>query len=888
MMNKIQIGHQARASHYATVGEFKKAIEYYSKCTELPDVWRSLALAYSDIDDLENSISAFEKAAHNGDMKSVPWLVELLQAHRPHDPELPNLKRQLEEGVSSGNIDFIFSLGNLHLIGGEYEEALTFWSDYINLEHWLINRNIANILITRYLLLGHLIPAPLGPLETAEDAWKFFMDVNEKGFHAGEASALVDIGARFTQSAELDIFSSYSPVQFFDAYMDAAAKGHAESIIAAIYFANLYWDEIPDDSQLLQLVGEFGLTEFLEELDYRESSEELTAEYGAKFGTSSNQPDSVNPVGLIFERADAAQKSGDVFAEISAWIEGVGLGDENCFFNLGVALRRELGIVQNFFGSQGGEDKTWSALAKGIGASEHRPGRGPIHKMSMFLSANQLNNVRSTYGGRPTVQPESLNPGQESSIVKIRDLFEKCGFTYSLIDQNLIALPYGSDYGSFLILCELIEDEGKDLALIYTCLLTSKFDEDGNPIPGLSGVNKIQEKVLEILVRDQEVVFPGMMMMDIGTIFNSIPKEYEPTSFLNISKAKEYWSIIGASPATMYCEALPTKHEFEKVEFGYGVDIGLQSDHFETAIRAIMGSITGIVNVMSGMFEESEELFDLIFDYQTPTRFDNDVNIVEKSELAPLGSKIAQALLVYEEEDQNKRLEKLLELSAGGLRVARRVILDAVELTPSNIDVIAQTMLLETEIDENHPQLRDTLNSIGWRYREFGESEKALEFFEKAANLGSGNALANLNWQLLSTGEHEYARKIFDESYYRIMVTRETENDYEQGANIRSNDALHRMALGAPHSELREIWQDSHFQENHLESKFYPTLLDHIEGNTKEVSAGLSALTKSEISDLRETFRSLLDGHEWIAGIARTALEILGEEPQKKKGLFRR
>lgn len=886
-MNKLQIGLQVHATHYATMGDFNKGIEYYLKCTELPDVWRSLALTYSDVDDLENSISAFESAVQDGDMKSVPWLVELLQAHRPDDPELPRLKRLLEEGISNGNLDFIFSLGNLHIIGGEYEEALTFWSDYVYLENWNINRNIANILITRYLSLGHLIPPPFGPIETVEDAWKFFMNVNEKGFKGGEASALFDIGSRFFQNPELEFFSSYSPVQFFDAFMDAAKQGHAESVLGAIYFANVFRDEIPEDSELLRLVEEFGLSELLEELDYRESSEKLTAEYGAKFGTSSKQPDSLSPIDLVFQKADAAQKSGDVFAEISAWVQGAELGDENCFHNLGVALCNELGIVQNFFGSQGGEDKAWSALAKGIGASEHRPGRGPIHKISRLLSSNQLNNVRSTYGGYPTVQTEPLNPGQESSLIKICDLFEKCGFIYSQIDQNLIALPYGSDYGSFLILCELIEDEGRDLALIHTCLLTSKFNKDGNPISGLSGVNKFQEKVLEILVRDQEVIFPGMMM-DIGTIFNSIPKEFEPTTFLNISKAKEYWSNIGASPATMFCEALPTKHEFEKVEFGYGVDIGLQSDHFETAIRVIMGSITGIVNVMAGMNEESEELFDLIFDHQPHTKFDFDSNLVSYSELAPLGSKTAQAITVYQEEDQNKRLEKLLELSAGGLRVARRVILDAVELTPANIDVIAKTMLLETEIDENHPQLRDTLNNIGWKYQEFGESNKALEFFEKAANLGSGNALANLNWQLLSTGEHEYARKIFDESYYRIMVTRETENDYEQGANIRSNDALHRMALGAPHSELREIWQDSHFQENHLESKFYPILLDHIEGNTKEVSVGLSALSKSEISELKDIFKTLLKDHQWIAGIARTSLDILGEEPQKKKGLFRR
>lgn len=98
-MNKNLVGHEARAKHYSSIGDFKKAIEYFSKCTELPDAWRSLALAYSDVDDLENSIMAFEKAVQVGDMKSLPWLVELLQVHRPDDPELPKLKHKLEEGI---------------------------------------------------------------------------------------------------------------------------------------------------------------------------------------------------------------------------------------------------------------------------------------------------------------------------------------------------------------------------------------------------------------------------------------------------------------------------------------------------------------------------------------------------------------------------------------------------------------------------------------------------------------------------------------------------------------------------------------------------------------------------------------------------------------------
>ena len=886
-MNKILLGHKARGSYYESLGNGEKAVESYLKCLALPDVWRSLALTYSDMDDLENAISAFEEAVKSGDLKSVPWLVALLQIHRPNDPQLPILSEQMEKGVQDGNLDFIFSLGNLHLIGGEYEEAFTFWSEYINLESWLINRNIAGVMTTRYMQFGHLVPPPMGPLETVEEALKFFMRVNEKGFKEGIPLALVDIGLRFAENPGLEVFSDYSPTDFFNSYMSSALEGHEQSILMAIHFASVFEKEIPDDSQLLKLVDEYGLNDLLEEMSYRRTIDGAIADINSRYGSLNNQNKNEDAIKDIFDRADAAQKAGDSLAEITAWVEGAELGDANCYHNIGVALCSELGIVQSFFGAQGGEDKAWTPLAKGIEASEQRPGRGPLFKMSSLLSSNQLNVARSTYGGKADVQLEALKPGQESSLIKMRDLFEKCGFVYSQLDQNLIALPFGSRHGNFLILCELVEDDGRDLALIYSCLLTSKFDEKGTPISGLSGLNILQEKVLELMIRDQELVFPSMMM-DIGDIFNLVPKGKAPESFINITKATEYWFLVGATVASSFYEVLPTKHEFEKIEFGYGVDLALQSDHFETAIRAIAGSITGVLDGISAMQVESPELFELFFDHSPSAQFDYEANLVDYDDLAKQGSKSAQMIMQYQEKDQNKRLENLLALSEAGIRVARRVMVEAIDLTPSNIDIIAQEMLKEAEIDENHPQVRDALNNIGWKYSEFGDGAKAAPIFEKAARLGSGNALANLSWALLMTGEHEDARKAFDECYYRIMTTRETENDYDQGANIRSNDALHRFALGAPHDELRSIWMDSHFQENNLESKFYPILLDQIEGNSQQVQESLSSLTAFERKELVEIFISLLDAHEWISGIAQTSLKLLGEEPQKKKGLFHR
>lgn len=886
-MNKVVLGQYALGEYYLNMGDNLKAIEAFKNSKDHPDAWRQMGLAYADLEDLENSIIAFSNAIKAGDTKSIPWLVDLLESHRPNDPNLEPTRRMLEKGIAEKNIDIIFSVGNLKLIGGEVKEAINFWVDYFPEEHWIINRNLARKILDTFHQFGDLIPSPFGPIDTAEKASELFLHVNEKGFADGEPDAFYELGSMYLLNPEDKIFVHYSPRIFFDKYIELAKGGHPQSALAALYFAHRF--EIPnlDDLELMEILREYGLLDVVEYIDYGVKVQSDIAAVGARWGAKQGPSPTAVRVSELFEIAETAAKRGDSLAELAAWFEGANLGDDNCFRNFGVALRNELGISLNFFGASGGEDKAWSRLAIGIGVDSDRPGRGSTHQLSRFLSSTQIEQVRATYGGHPSVEPDALKPGQAESLIKICDLFEKCGYIYQVLDQNLIAIPYGSKFGSYLILCELINDEGKDMALIYACLLTSKFDQDGKPVLRQEGLNKAQEKVLDILVRDQELVFPTTLI-DLGTIFKSLPEGTAPDSFINISKAKEFWSVIGGSQASMFFEVLPTKHEFEKLEFGYGIDISLQSDHFESGIRGIVGSITGMLELVSAMHAESKEFFDLVFNYQPSTSFEHDKDLVPYSELAKKGSRTAQVIEVYQETDHDKRLKKLVELSETGMHVAARVMLEAVDLTEKNIDTIAEWLLKEAAIEENNPQVRECLNNIGWAYRNFGEHKKALPIFEKAANIGSGNALATLTWHLLATGEHEYARKVFDESYYRIMVTRETENDFVQGSNIRSNDALHRFALGASHDELRSIWCDEYLQENHLESKFYPILLDHIEGNSAKVEEEISNLDEKSKRELIETFEDLLKGSTWIAAIAKTCLALLPKEPQKKKGLFQR
>ena len=145
------------------------------------------------------------------------------------------------------------------------------------------------MMTTRYLQFGHLVPPPMGPLETIEDALQFFMRVNEKGFKEGNPLALVDIGVRYAENPGLDIFKDYSPNDFFDSFLSSAQEGHDESILMAIHFASVFEKEIPDDSELLKLVEEYGLADLLEEVNYRHSKESVIADIAARYSTGSTQ-----------------------------------------------------------------------------------------------------------------------------------------------------------------------------------------------------------------------------------------------------------------------------------------------------------------------------------------------------------------------------------------------------------------------------------------------------------------------------------------------------------------------------------------------------------------------------------------------------------------------
>ena len=79
-MNKVVLGQYALGVYYLGMGDNLKAVEAFKNSTDHPDAWRLMGLAYADLEDLENSISAFSSAIKAGDTKSIPWLVDLLES----------------------------------------------------------------------------------------------------------------------------------------------------------------------------------------------------------------------------------------------------------------------------------------------------------------------------------------------------------------------------------------------------------------------------------------------------------------------------------------------------------------------------------------------------------------------------------------------------------------------------------------------------------------------------------------------------------------------------------------------------------------------------------------------------------------------------------------
>jgi hypothetical protein len=168
---------------------------------------------------------------------------------------------------------------------------------------------------------------------------------------------------------------------------------------------------------------------------------------------------------------------------------------------------------------------------------------------------------------------------------------------------------------------------------------------------------------------------------------------------------------------------------------------------------------------------------------------------------------------------------------------------------------------------------------------------KAMRYLKYSAQFGCANAMSTVTWHLLEEGKHQEARDFFDAHYYTIMTSLDSDEDFAQASNMRSNDAVNRWALGASDEELLAIWEDEKFQEGHTESLFYPLLLKWRKGEKEAAIALVQKLPDHVLEELRETFANEDERTGWFAELSRQAREFLTEgapAKAKKKGFFSR
>jgi hypothetical protein len=469
-------------------------------------------------------------------------------------------------------------------------------------------------------------------------------------------------------------------------------------------------------------------------------------------------------------------------------------------------------------------------------------------------------------------------------MTKIEDFLEFVGFQYVKLSNTTLALPYIEENQTLITFIELVNDGERDVFLIHTPIMTSRINEEGEFTSSKSVITTLEEKLLRIIIRSQQLIFPNMGIW-LGDIFTQIPEANRPNIFINSMQANEIWTFMGFSKEIVV-EPIPTRNEFTQLNLGYAVDVSLESDQFDTAIRGAFGAIIGVATTIGKMQKESSDLFALMFDLDAVDISKLNVVGLPRSEQLTLGVKVALLDKALEEFRDRNDTSSITTLENNGLNLASRLV-TMVDLNRKNIDFIAQTLLRISANYDDDLEIRNALNNVAWKFdAENREDSEVMALFEASVRLGCSNAMSNISWRLMLQERFEESVKLYDKYYYKLMTTRIIPEDFIQAANFRSNIALSRWALGATREELINIWSDEYHQGRHAESLFYPILYDYINGDRENMKQRMDALEQHVISELVETFEEGKKNRGWFGGISKVALELLQKE-RPKRGIFR-
>jgi|LakMenEpi03Aug12_release.lakeMendotaPanAssembly.Ray.scaffolds.fasta_scaffold65838_3 tetratricopeptide (TPR) repeat protein len=856
--------------------EFDLSIEYFKKAINYPGSRRYLGLAYSERDDLENAKESFINAVDSQDYKALPWLVRLLTEFDPSEDRLIEFVEQHNELLKKNDVDIVFSEGTYLQFLGDTEGALKIWHEHCSDANWAIFANSISIIIQDSEVFMNNLPKFFKECVDKNEVVNLIIETLEKQIENGSVEALNILLEILAIAEDDEIVKSFEVEYFYNNYLKCLSNGVASASWHGLKFLKHYADKDFDETDFWDIIKTNDLQHLI---DYDDSSiiKSTQKNYLSKDTSSAVKMNQINLNALddIFQEAEEARNNQDSLGEIRAWIKGINLGNSDCLHNLAITLCNEIGIQYNFFGASGGDDNPWSALATGILSDENKPWKNLPDVNFNTLNASFIQGLRERYELNLEIK-ESFNAFHTPiDIRNLKDIFQSESYTFIQLSDNLFAFPYSTPFSPITIFAELVEINQKNLLLIYTTVLTSVFDLEGAERENFIDLNPVQKKTIEILIRSKEMIFPNSSF-DLGTIFNSVPKDLIPKSFINYSFGHENWLPFGKTEKSVSLECLPTKYKFQRIEVGYKLDLGLQSLHLEKSVKDIFSVIISVVEQLESMRNESSDLFKEIFNHDLPSDFEMETSLKDFHFMESKGSQIITLLNALNLQGELEKESKLFSLADGGFSFSIRVLGEEIQMTENNIDRIAELVLKESNKVGFDFQLRNILNNLGWFYRKISKLEKANSFFEVAAKMGSGNAMSNLSWQCLESGDSELARKVFDESFYTIMTTRNDENyDFEQAANCASNDAIHRLLLGHPVEEVKRIWNNKWLQGDHLESRFYPILIDFMEGAETTSLIKLNDFSSSDITELREIFDELVNYNTRISDIASKALTLL-------------
>jgi hypothetical protein len=847
-------------TYYINKGELDKAQEIILKNPQLSDNLRLIGIRYADFDDYENSLRVLDKAYLNGDNKSLPWLVELLKSGESTPEKLELLQQKLDYLIKTDDMEVIFSLGNLYSMQGDVNKQLEIWKNFVNKNIWIFDRNVIGLIFKSPLdedTLKYLNIS--GP-----DEYEIFnYAIRVLKFHSEKEALAANMFLNsYFDFAHLPPYSRINKRDLLNQCDQYAKNGDIESILRLYEISRT--DSDLEHNRYKQLITENNLEEIaaLVGMDLADTTSVTSSLPGKSLlGIHKNQ----KQIDEIFEKAQLANQEGDFKTEIAAWVEGAKLGNADCFYNIGVTVGNELGITCNFFGCNGGSDTGWSVVAKGIQMNETKPMQAEINYINKQLGSSVISPFRKKYN-LPEIGmlDEELAPPKDV-IDKFLNYLEYSDFRSLKLTDNLYCLPYIDNDQTILIFAEIIKNDDKHLLMIYASALVSR---DENKI------NDFERKILKILVRDSFIIFPNTGI-SLGDIFSGIPADQMPNLFFNEIKSMELWTMIGPTIDEMIIEPIPASQEFTNLQFGVAIDVTLQSDHYQTAIANSFKTVISTVSNLYSLHTESEEKFDLFFDQrsiysQEILKIDRNAEMYEQTAHTSLDAAIDK-LVKSGENDLYLKAKKSFGL------FTNRLVANA-EFNEKNIEFIGTELLEASRHFDLDLDLRGSLNNVGWFYLlKFEDFGKARVYLEESARLGCANALSSLTWYLMLEGKYQEAIDLFEKHYYKIMTTRDSDVDFDQAANMRSNYAVNLWALGKDVSELNKIWQDEYLQGDHAESMFYPILIEYMSGDSNKAISDVKALPSYARDQLRSDFSEDFSDSPWFKNIATKSLELLAK-----------